>query len=248
MTDSLGWRMKIGVIAPASNSVAQPELDEMRPRGVTNQVARVLIPETPVGSEDELAVVTAKIRTDIEAAVDTAMACTPAALIVALGAETIWEGVLTPKELQAHLERRAGVKVVLSGLASLAAIQKYGGVHRIGVLTPYLPAGDAQVRRFYTDAGFEVVNLLGLRSASPALMAHEPPEKLARAVRDIDDPSIELIVQVGGNLPFARIAAEAERWLGKPVLAANTCCYWTALRQFGIDDKVDGFGSLLEQY
>jgi len=235
MTDSLGWRMKIGVIAPASNSVAQPEFDGMRPRGVTNQVARVMIPETPVGSEDELAAVTAKIRTDIESAVDVAMACTPAALIVALGAETIWEGVLTPKELH-------------SGLASLAAIQKYGGVHRIGVLTPYLPAGDAQVRRFYTDAGYEVVNLLGLRSPSPALMAHEPAEKLARAVRDVDDPSIELIVQVGSNLPFTRIAPEAERWLGKPVVAANTCCYWHALRQFGIDDKIDGFGSLLEKY
>jgi maleate isomerase len=248
MTDSLGWRMKIGVIAPASNSAAQPEFDEMRPRGVTNQVARVLIPETPVGSDDELAAVTAKIRADIEAAMDVAVACTPAAVVVALGAETIWEGVLSPKELQVHLERRAGVKVTLSGLASLAAIQKYGGVHRIGILTPYMPAGDAQVRRFYTDAGFEVVNLLGLRSPSPALMAHEPPEKLARAVRDLDDPSIELIVQVGSNLPFAGIAAEAERWLGKPVIAANTCCYWHALRQFGIEDKIDGFGSLLEKY
>jgi len=111
-----------------------------------------------------------------------------------------------------------------------------------------LSAGDAQVRRFFTDAGFEVVNLLGLRSASPGLMAHEPGEKLRRAVRDVDDASIELIVQVGSNLPFAQIAAEAERWLGKPVLASNTCCYWQALRQFGIDDKIEGFGSLLAQY
>ena len=248
MTDSLGWRMKLAAIVPASNSVVQPEFDQMRPRGVTNQLARVAIPDTPVGSEEDLAAVTAKIRADTEVAVDTVMSCTPAALIMAMGAETIWEGVLTPKELQAHLERRAGVNVVLSGLATLAAMQKYGGVRRIGVLTPYLPTGDAQVRRFYTDSGFEVVNLLGLRSASPALMAHEPPEKLRRAVRDLDDPSIELIVQVGSNLPFGQLAAEAERWLQKPVLASNTCCYWQALRQFGVDDKIDGFGSLLAEY
>jgi maleate isomerase len=89
---------------------------------------------------------------------------------------------------------------------------------------------------------------LGLRSASPALMAHEPAEKLRRAVRDLDDSSIELIVQVGSNLPFAQIATDAERWLGKPVLAANTCCYWQALRRFGIDDKFDRFGSLLADY
>jgi maleate isomerase len=248
MTDTLGWRMKIGAIVPASNSVVQPEFDQMRPRGVTNQLTRVAIPDTPVGSDEELAAVTAKIRADTEAAVDTVMGCSPTALIMALGAETLWDAVLTPKELQAHLERRAGVNVVLSGLAILAAIQKYGGVHRIGILTPYLPAGDAQVRRFFTDAGLDVVNLLGLRSASPGLMAHEPEEKLRRAVRDVDDASIELIVQVGSNLPFAQVAAEAERWLGKPVLASNTCCYWQALRQFGVDDKIEGLGSLLADY
>jgi maleate isomerase len=248
MADTLGSRMKVGVIAPASNTVVQPEFDRMRPRGVTNQQTRVNIPDTPVGSEEELAAVTAKIRADIEAAVDTAMACMPAAVVMAFGAETLWEGLLTPKELQAQLEHRAGVHVVLSGMATIAAMQKYGGVRRIGVLTPYLSAGDAQVRRLFTDAGFEVVNLLGLRSASPALMAHEPLEKLRRATRDVDDQSIELIVQVGSNLPFAQVAADAERWLSKPVLAANTCCYWQALRQFGIDEKVEGFGSLLAEY
>ncbi len=248
MTDTLGGRMKVGVIAPASNTVVQPEFDRMRPRGVTNQQTRVNIPDTPVGSDEELAAVTAKIRSDIEAAVDTAMSCMPAAVVLAFGAETLWEGMLTPKELQAQLEHRAGVHVVLSGMATVAAMQKYGGVRRIGVLTPYLSAGDSQVRRFFTESGFEVVNLLGLRSASPALMAHEPPEKLRRATRDVDDPSIELIVQVGSNLPYAQVAADAERWLGKPILAANTCCYWQALRQFGIDDKVEGFGSLLAEY
>lgn len=248
MTDTLGGRMKVGVIAPASNTVVQPEFDRMRPRGVTNQQTRVNIPDTPVGSDEELAAITAKIRTDIEAAVDTSMACMPAAIVMAFGAETLWDGLLSPKELQAQLEHRAGVHVVLSGLATLAAMQKYGGVRRIGVLTPYLSAGDSQVRRFFTEAGFEVVNLLGLRSASPALMAHEPLEKLRRATRDVDDQTIELIVQVGSNLPYAQVAADAERWLGKPVLAANTCCYWQALRQFGIDDKVEGFGSLLAEY
>jgi maleate isomerase len=248
MTDTLGWRMKLGAVTPASNSVVQPEFDLMRPRGVTNQLARVVIPDTPVGSDEELAALTQKIRSDIETALDTVMACTPAVVTMAMGAETLWDGVFTPAELQAHLERRANVPVVLGWPACVAAIRKYGGVHRIGVLTPYMPAGDAQVRRFFTDAGFEVVNLLGMRSASPALMAHEPAEKLRRAVRDLDDPQIELIVQVGTNLPFAHIAAEAEKWLNKPVLATNTCTYWQALRKFGIDDKVDGFGSLLAEY
>ena len=67
-------------------------------------------------------------------------------------------------------------------------------------------------------------------------------------MREVDDPSVELILQVGTNLAFAPVAAEAERWLGKPVLAVNTCTYWHALRSNGIDDRIEGFGSLLLEH
>jgi len=156
--------------------------------------------------------------------------------------------VLDANALQAHLESRANVKIILGAQACYAAMQRYGGVRRISLITPYMPSGDAQVRRAFTDSGFEVVNLLGLKSNSPLLMAHESPERLRRAVREVDDPSVELIMQVGTNLAFAPIAAEAERWLGKPVLAVNTCTYWHALRSNGIEDRIDGFGSLLLEH
>ena len=147
-----------------------------------------------------------------------------------MSAETFWEGMMDAGALQAHLESRARVKVILGAQACQAAIQRYGGIRRISLITPYMPSGDAQVRRSFTDSGFEVVNLLGLKCNSPLLMAHESPERLRRAVREVDDPSVELILQVGTNLAFGRVAAEAERWLGKPVLAVNTCTYWHALR------------------
>jgi maleate isomerase len=39
----------------------------------------------------------------------------------------------------------------------------------------------------------------------------------------------------------------AEFWLDIPVIATNTASYWRALRRSGIDDKIHGFGSLLEE-
>ena len=248
MPDALAPRIKIGVIAPATNTIVQPEYDAMRPRGVTNQMMRVVIPDTPVGNDEEFAAMMGAVRTSIETAVDGVIACSPAAVAMAMTAETFWEGTLDTSALQAHLESRAHVKVILGAQACLAAMQRYGGVHRIGLITPYMPAGDAQVRRSFSDSGFEVVNLLGLKCNSPLLMAHESPERLRRAVREVDDPSIELILQVGTNLAFARVAAEAECWLGKPVLAVNTCTYWHTLRSLGIDDKIEGFGSLLMEH
>ena len=43
------------------------------------------------------------------------------------------------------------------------------------------------------------------------------------------------------------IAAEGEKWLGKPVISANAATYWHALRTNGITDQVPGQGTLLEQ-
>ena len=36
---------------------------------------------------------------------------------------------------------------------------------------------------------------------------------MIRAIKAIDGPDVEAIVQFGANLPMARIADEAERWL-----------------------------------
>lgn len=248
MPDALGPRLKLGVITPASNTIVQPEFDEMRPTGVTNQMTRVVIPDTPVGTEEEFSSMMNSVRGSIEAAVDSVMACSPSTVVMAMSVETFWEGTMDVGALQSHLESRTHVKVILGAQACQAAIQRYGGIRRISLITPYMPSGDAQVRRSFTDSGFEVVNLLGLKSNSPLLMAHESPERLRRAVREVDDPSVELILQVGTNLAFARVAAEAERWLGKPVLAVNTCTYWQALRANGIEDKLEGFGSLLMEH
>jgi maleate isomerase len=45
-----------------------------------------------------------------------------------------------------------------------------------------------------------------------------------------------------------RLAAFAEKWLNKPVIAINAATYWHALRANGITDKVHGFGRLLEDF
>ncbi len=88
----------------------------------------------------------------------------------------------------------------------------------------------------------------GLRCASPVLIAHTPEAELRDAIMEVDGPEVDAIVQVGTNLPMAQVAAMAEFWLGKPVVALNAATYWHALRQCGIEDKVRGFGRLLAEF
>jgi maleate isomerase len=47
---------------------------------------------------------------------------------------------------------------------------------------------------------------------------------------------------------MAELAAAAEAWLVKPVVAINTATYWYALRQYGIKDRIPRWGSLLAEH
>jgi maleate isomerase len=98
------------------------------------------------------------------------------------------------------------------------------------------------------EAGFEVVRLRGLACKSPRLIAQVPLEDIRGALRELAGDDVDALLTLGTALPTATIAAEAERWLGKPVLAVNVVSYWHALRGCGIEDRVPGHGRILEEF
>ena len=248
MVDSLGPRMKFGVIAPSTNTSVQPEYDDMRPVGVTNHFGRIHISDNPVHSDADFEKLLEDIRVETLNAVDQVKTCSPGALIMGMSAETFWNGLEGSLELERQVSARAGVPVFMGSDACRAALDSYGWIKRIAVLTPYMPVGDAQVRRFFADCGFEVVRLTGLKCRSPQLIAHENATTLRDAVIELNGDDVDAIVQVGTNLAFAQLAGIAEFWLDKPVIAINTATYWWALRQAGISDHISGFGKLLMEH
>ena len=235
MTDLLGFRKKFGVVAPSTNTAVQPEYDDMRPRGVTNHFGRIYIPNDPIRNDEDFSRLLANIRRAMFAAIDQVMTCEPDYLILGMSSETFWEGLEGSMRLRERVEAHAGVKVAMGSDASQAALKKLGDIRRISVITPYMPIADEQVRRFFTDCGFEIVRLKGLRCASPVAIAHASERTLRDAILEVNGPDVDAIVQVGTNLIMARLAGIAEFWLDKPVVAINTATYWYALRENGLD-------------
>ena len=249
MTDALGPRAKLGVLAPSTNTSVQPEFDAMRPRGVTNHHSRLVIPDTRVTDDASFLAMMDNIRGALLPALDAVLTCRPDHVVLGMSSETFWDGLAGSRRLRSSLEKRAGVGVTLGSDACRAALRACGrSIRRLGIVTPYMPVGDRQVRRFFADCGYEIVNLIGLKCRSPVLIAHEPRERLREAIRRVNRGKVDAIVQVGTNLAMAALAAEAEGWLGKPVIAINTATYWHALREYGIRDKVYGWGSLLAEH
>jgi maleate isomerase len=161
--------------------------------------------------------------------------------------ETFWGGVEAAAKLQAELAARAGVGISMGSTAAVAALTKFGA-RRIAVLTPHQPRGDEMVRAYLQEAGFDVVRLKGLAVKTPRMIAQVPLSDIRNALKELDGPDVDALLQVGTALPTIAVAAEAERWLGKPVLAINAVTYWHALRQCGIDDRVYGCGKVLEDF
>ena len=75
-------------------------------------------------------------------------------------------------------------------------------------------------------------------------IARVSPGALREALVAVDRDDVEAIVQVGTNLCFAEMAAAAELWLGKPVIAINTAIYRLALRSLSVDDQIKRVGRL----
>ncbi len=249
MTDSLGYRMKFAVVAPSTNTSVEPEYAAMRPRGVTNHFSRIPIPDTMVTDDASFMVMLQSIRDATFDAVDVSRSMDPGCIVMGMSAETFWDGAEGADRLHKKMvERAGGLPVIMGSTAVDAAIKAsaktHGEIRKIGIITPYMPVGDANVRKFFEDQGYEVVNLVGLKSPSPMMIAHETRQTLKRAAIEVSE-GVDAVIQAGTNLAFAEVAAIAEFWLEKPVIAINTATYWHALRSMGINDQRDGFGHLL---
>lgn len=248
MVDILGYRKKIAIVVPSTNTVVGPESEDLRPRGVTNHVARLTIKESPIkADENEYAAHVQRMRDGIGPAIDQVVTCAPDHLIMGVAIEAFTGGVAGGDALQKALTERAGVGVSMGSTAAVAALNKFGA-KRIAVLTPHQPKGDETVRSYLIEAGFDVVRLHGMKCSSPFAIAQVPPDQVRQLLRELDGDDIDAILQVGTNLPNAALAAEAERWLAKPVLSMNVVTYWDALRRSGIEDRVYGFGRVLEEF
>lgn len=247
MTDALGWRKKFGVIIPSTNTIVEPDFYRMTVPGVTPHVSRIHIRDQNLSSDEAFENLLRQIRVEIQYAVERVMTAEPDYMVMGMSAETFWDGVEGNRKFTKMISDWAGGLPVATGAEACERALKLFNVRKIGVVTPYQPVGDRNVTRFFNDLGFEVTAIKGLRCPTAVAIAHVSEDELRDALMEVNQEA-DALVQVGTNLSMVRLADEAERWLGKPVIAINAATYWMALRDNGIHDKVHGCGRLLREF
>jgi maleate isomerase len=245
--DVVGYRAKFGVIVPSTNTVVEHDYNMVGPAGVTFHTGRMHIERPAMDSDEHFEDVIAQIRASLQTAVRDVLTCKPDYMVMGMSAETFWDGVGGNARFEQRVREQSGLEVSTGATACRAALEALGA-KKIAVLSPYQPVADGQVTGYFEEAGFPVVRFKGLRCPSATAIAEVPEAVLIDALRKLDGPDVDALVQVGTNLSMVRLADEAERWLGKPVLAINAVTLWHALRANGIRDRFRGFGVLLREH
>ncbi len=248
MTDILGWRKLMGVIAPSTNTVVQPDMERMRPSGVTNHFSRIYVEDPVALSNEDFIAGTTAIAENTMDAVKSVMTCKPDYLVLGMSAITFYGGVEGSKSFKRKIEEFAGIGASTGAESVAAALNAYGGVKTVSFVSPYYPVANAEVRRFFEESGFAVKRDVPLLCKCWTDIAKVTPDRLRDVIAHLDGPDVDAIVQVGTNLSMVDLAAEREAELGKPVIAINSATYWHALRACGITDRVEGLGRLLSEH
>ena len=123
--DALGYRLKVGVVMPSTNTIVQPETDRVRVPGVTRHTGRISISNEKILTDNFLEHVEA-MRSGIETATDQVKTAGIDCLIMAVAFEAFWGGVAQSHSLKAKLADYAGVPVMLGSYAVADALRAFG--------------------------------------------------------------------------------------------------------------------------
>jgi maleate isomerase len=250
-------RARIGVIIPSTNTGVEYDLTKFQLDGVSWHPSRLWIELRNWADESATTGESADnvferfldlIRDEIPLAVRNALSAKPTYMMMGMSAETFWGGLEGNVAFEKNIRDQIGDIGLTTGAEAVKSALTAFGAKTISVITPYPPVGDANVRRYFSDIGFNVKHVLGLNCASATAIAEIPQRDVAAAVRKVDGDDVDAIVQCGTNLSCSDLFPALEIFIDKPLLPINVACVWHALRACGIQERISGQGRLLEEF
>ena len=168
-------------------------------------------------------------------------------------------GLAAGLALQARVETKVGIPLVMMGLAILNAVKDRGYKSAVVNGTVYGEEWAEGFKLFLQDGGIEVVgienwvqegifksqdevlqNLHPLHSRLTLGMAYKGAITVARK-----HPGADCLILLGGAIPVLPIVQPLEEDLGMPVITSTVAQFWEVFQRLGIRAPIHGYGSLL---
>jgi maleate isomerase len=232
-----GSRAKLGMMLPSSNTIAEPQIAAMLPPGVSLHTTRLRLRSglEALGMLEKLEEA-AQLMAD--AAVDRLIFhCTA----VSMHSPEI------PDQIAQRVRAITATPLTITSEAIVDALNTLGA-SKIVLMTPYDQATNDREVNFLKHRGVEVLRERGLGLQGGVEMAAIEPDQWYRDTLALRDPAADAYFISCTTIRSADVIEALEDALGKPVLTSNQAMLWRALRDSGIDDRIDGFGRLLRNF
>mmetsp|Transcript_38905 Transcript_38905/g.70163 ORF Transcript_38905/g.70163 Transcript_38905/m.70163 type:complete len:372 (+) Transcript_38905:48-1163(+) len=252
--DQNEFKMKFGVIIPSTNTTVEYDFWSMimqnreACKGIGFHVSGILIDAPKLATDKDMLNFLKMFRKQIFTTVDRLMTAEPQYIIMGMSLETFFGGWEGNREFKKELTDRTGLNIATGAEACKASLDKFGA-KRITVITPYQEIGDRNVVKFFSEIGFEVVRIAGLKCGSATDIAHVPEAWCEKVIKEnLVFEGVDAIVQCGTNLSMVGLADRLEQELNIPIIAINVACLWFGMREVGIQTQLQGCTRLFREH
>jgi len=234
-----GERLRVGMILPNRNVVAEADAQAIIPAGVSFHTTRLKLHGTSL--ED--------IQHMSAGAEDAArlLGAAPIDVIVFHCTAVSTSDPAMGDQLVARIEKTVNKKAIATSQGLVSALNTLNA-RRIVMLTPYQQSvNDAEVR-FLNHFGFEVLHEVGLNLPSNVSTASITPQEWRDRALSMKRPDADAYFLSCTNIRVLSIIEELEELLQAPVITSNQAMLWYCLRSCDITDSIVGYGKLLREY
>ena len=238
----IGWRARIGIIVPPSNTVNEAEFNRFAPPGVSFHFTRSPLHADPAADDFR------EMLDDVGEAMSDLAACR---VDFATYACTAGSMACPADRLLGAMKAGGGVAATSTADAIVAALRALGA-RRIAMASPYTDETNAHEAEYLREHGIEVVAAagLGLNTSLETIqrISRVPPPEVFAHARSVDRPEAEALLICCTDFNTFDAIEPLEQALGKPVVSSNSATLWHTLRSAGIDDAIPGLGRLLREF
>ena len=241
----IGWRGRIGLIIPSTNTTVEYEYTKMAPDGISVHVSRIRYPETTDPKEKEKNLL--RLGDDAIKAAKEVASVKPAVIAFCCTSGSFIAGEAHDKEIIDNIEKETGIPAITTSRAVLESFRQLN-LKKIAMATPYNEEIAKKEVEYFEKIipGFKIVAMrnLGIVAALPKGNLH--PSSAYISAKEVDVPEAEAIFISCTAWRTIEIIGLLEKDLGKPVITSNQATMWALLKKMNIH-SIEGYGKLLRE-
>jgi maleate isomerase len=231
--------LRIGLIIPSSNCLAEPQFNRYVPEGVGVCVTRLRMTgpwHKPLNELRPAIMEAAALLSDTH----------PGVILFNCTASSMEEGLSGEAMIIDAVRNAGGCAALTTGQAINEALD-FLSVKKLVLISPYIAETNEHEVGYLEQAGFRVLHDFGLGLKGGEEYIRVTPERWKQIVYENLRPEADAYLLSCTNTRMIEVIDDLEKNLGKPVIASNQAALWAALRRLQLGRGKAGPGRLFGQ-